>query len=261
MQRLVPILICLSAANAAFAGTALQPTLATPAPDRAMVKATSAKPSGDDYQTRQLSDLAAAAEQIRAECQTGSLLFSQGDCLAVKAYTGSRFTHVAAVVIVDQDVWVYDSMNGAGVRRLRLDEFLFTQSPDELLIVHPIRELTSEEQADFQTALDDELGRPYSVSHFITGNQCEGLHCGEYVTTALIEIDWLRAENPARVSPASLLEGVTEHDIYSTGPVLKIPQALVPIPEKEHWCARLWQQTTLCVSGGCTQLSRWFLCR
>ena len=39
-----------------------------------------------------------AAERIAVDLPTGSLLFSQGDCLAGKVFTFSPYTHVGTVV-------------------------------------------------------------------------------------------------------------------------------------------------------------------
>ncbi|SFH99248.1 YiiX/YebB-like N1pC/P60 family cysteine hydrolase [Planctomicrobium piriforme] len=202
-----------------------------------------------------------AAERIARECQTGSLLFSHGDCLAVKAFTGSRFTHVAAVVFIDQQPWVYDSMNGRGVRKMPLSEYLEVQAPDELTLYHPRRKFTAQEADEYQCALERQLGRPYAVSHFLSGRRCDGLHCAEYLTDALISIQWLQAENPVRVSPASLQEGIELHNIFVAGPTVIISHSLEPIPEPGYWCGERWQAAILCVDGCCTQLSRMFLCR
>ena len=43
--------------------------------------------------------LPAAAADIGPQLQTGTLIFSQGDCLAVRVYSASSYTHVAAVVV------------------------------------------------------------------------------------------------------------------------------------------------------------------
>ena len=58
------------------------------------------------------------AQQLADEVQTGTLLFSQGDCLAVKVFSRSEYTHVATVVVEDKQPMVYESTNGVGVRRI-----------------------------------------------------------------------------------------------------------------------------------------------
>ncbi len=48
---------------------------------------------------------------------TGTLIFSKGDCLAVRVYTQSGFTHVARVAERGGRAYVDDTTNGAGGRR------------------------------------------------------------------------------------------------------------------------------------------------
>lgn len=205
---------------------------------------------------------AAAICQIEESVQTGSLIFSKGDCLAVRVYTNSPYTHVATVVrCKDGTSMVYDSMNGAGVRKMTLEEYIATQSPDDVQIFHPKRQFDAEEEEEFLDHLESQLGKPYSVKHHLTGERCEGLHCAEYVTDALAEIDWLKVNNPPRVSPASLATGITLHNVYYEGPKVEVPAILEPVPEPEGRCARMWLETKTCVNRCGRKFSRWFLCR
>src|SRR5438270_341741 len=59
--------------------------------------------------------------------ETGSLIVSRGDCLAVKIYSSSAYTHVAAVVVHEGAVFVYDATAGAGVRKQTLARYLVGQ--------------------------------------------------------------------------------------------------------------------------------------
>src|SRR5437016_1545437 len=79
----------------------------------------------------------AAVAAMAAELQTGSLIVSRGDCLAVKVYTVSPYTHVAAVVIRRGDPYVYDSTNGSGVRCQTLANYLASQCPAVVHLFHP----------------------------------------------------------------------------------------------------------------------------
>lgn len=203
-----------------------------------------------------------AVQEISQACQSGSLIFSEGDCLAVRFYTNSSYTHVAMVICESDGLpYVYDSMNGVGVRKLRLNEYLETQAPDHVHLYHPKRPLDQTEVLELKSHLESQLGRPYSVKHHITGKRCKGLHCSEYVTDALMEIDWLKAENPPRVSPASLAEGVTIHDVYEPAQQYALPVLFEPIPEPEGTCAKLWRDTKECTWHCCSKMSRWFLCQ
>ena len=262
---LAGIAIMFLAGSMAFADASIIPTLATPQSvpaewELAKVDGVSGSPVPISSPAESLFPEEAVV-RIAEECQTGSLIFSRGDCLAVKAYTGSGYTHVATVVEEHGDIYVYDSMNGVGVRRLSLVEYLETQSPDHVVLFHPVRTFEQHESESFESALAAELGRPYSVSHHLTGRRCEGLHCSEYVTDALISIDWIHADNPVRVSPASLMEGIVLHDVYVEGSTFLLPRPIAPIPEPDSWCGQLWQDTKQCTLNSCRQLSRWILCR
>jgi hypothetical protein len=200
--------------------------------------------------------------EIVESSQTGSLLFSQGDCLAVKAYTNSPYTHVATIIYDDHGTpIVYDSMNGPGVRKMTLKDYIAEQAPDEVQLFHPKRPFTKKEGACYRDHLESQLGRPYAVQHHITGKRAKGIHCSEYVTDALVEIDWLKVNRASRVSPASLVEGITTHAIYSTGRTIELPVIIEPIPEPVGRCARLWLETKTCTVACCEKMSGWIFCR
>jgi hypothetical protein len=198
-------------------------------------------------------------ERLSAEMRTGTLLFSEGDCLAVKAFTASPYTHVACVVVEDGEAWVYDSQNGIGVRKLPLAAYVAATRPDELHVLQPAARLP--DAAAFRAHLDGEIGRPYSVAHHLTGTRCHGVHCAEYVTDSLTAAGLIRAKRPPRVSPASLRSGLLRHGLYEEGPVLEIA---APEPEREPgagWCRELWLDTKDCCAScwGCVR--RRVLCR
>ena len=202
-----------------------------------------------------------AASVLANEVQTGTLLFSKGDCLAVKVYTSSPYTHVAGVVVQDGTPYVYDSQNGVGVRRLTLEEYLRAQRPERLHIHHPREPFSAEREALFVTGLEQELGRPYDVMHHLTGKRADGLHCSEYMTDALMGCRLLRAEKPSRVSPASLHAGIVNGHLYSSGRTIEIALPRAEVPEGDHWCEQLWIDTKVCTTRCCRKMQRWFLCR
>ena len=202
-----------------------------------------------------------AAAAMAAEVQTGTLLFSTGDCLAVRIYTQSHYTHVAVVVAGEGGPVVYDSQNGVGVRRLTLEEYLDAQSPDALNVCHPRRPFSRRRTELLVTHLEQELGRPYEVKHHLTGNRSEGIHCAEYATDALMNCRLVHAHRPAKVSPASLREGLLEGDLYDE---VRTIQVRPPVPEPVEdvgWCEQLWIDTKTCTSHCCRKLSGWILCR
>ena len=204
----------------------------------------------------------AAAAALAGDVRTGTLLFSEGDCLAVKTFTGSPYTHVAAVVVGKGGAWVYDSQNGVGVRRQPLAEYLAVTRPDDLHVLHPAEPFDVERADAFATHLEQEVGRSYSVAHHLTGRRTDGVHCAEYLTDALTAADVVTAERPPRVSPASLRRGLLRHGLYAEAGTVAV--ALVPEPERppgRNWCERMWLDTKDCCAGCWTWFRGDVLCR
>lgn len=208
------------------------------------------------------SDTETVLQELTTKCQTGTLIFSQGDCLAVKVFSGSRFTHCAAVVIEDGRPVVYDAMNSTGVRKTALAEYLRIQTPSEIQVVHPAKPLTETEIRSYAHHLQTQLGREYGIKHHVTGKRANGVHCAEYCTDALIAAGLIEADQPARVSPGSLFEGLTEHQLYTNGGTFVLAAKVTStVRGKESWCRWAWRETCDCTTGTCRQMSRWFLCR
>ncbi len=211
--------------------------------------------------TAPANNLEVAADEIAATLQTGSLLFSEGDCLAVRVFTASSYTHVAIVVRADTDCLIYDSMNGAGVRKQSLRDYLKVQAPETLHTFHPHVPLTPEHSERLTAFLDSQLGRPYAIQHHLTGERAEGVHCAEYVTDALMAIERLHAEQPAKVSPASLVKGITRHQVYDSSGEWELPSPAPGPPSGATWCEQMWIDTKFCCASCCDKLTGWFLCR
>ena len=207
------------------------------------------------------TSLQAASASLAGQVQTGTLLFNRGDCLAIKVYTNSPYTHVAAVVIEDGRPMVYDSMNHVGVRRQTLEKYLASQRPDVIHVFQPRKAFSKQRTEVFRKALKQELGRPYAIKHHLTGRRADGLHCSEYVTDALQASRLLHANRPQKVSPASLVEGITNADLYMVGRMVQVKYPVPPVPQGGNWCQQLWIDTKVCTSRCCTKMGRWFLCR
>jgi len=201
------------------------------------------------------------AAELAPRLETGSLLFNRGDCLAIRIYTASPYTHVAVVIIENGEPVVYDSMNGVGVRRQSLLDYLVSQSPDALHVFHPQRPLTAEQGRALAEYLESQLGRPYAVKHHLTGRRAKGMHCSEYVTDALMSIELLHANRPPKVSPASLVTGITDGHVYNSGRTLDLTPPKAPEPDGMNRCQELWFDTKICFGACCDKLSGWFLCR
>jgi Permuted papain-like amidase enzyme, YaeF/YiiX, C92 family len=202
-----------------------------------------------------------ATAKIESKLETGSLIFSRGDCLAVKIFSQSSYTHVGGVVVKDGRAVVYDSMNGVGVRKTPLDEYLRLQTPSTIHIVHPAKPFTGEQVTAYESHLEAQLGRKYAIRHHLTGKRCDGLHCSEYMTDALMSAQLIRANEPPRVSPGSLLEGLERAKLCTDGGKFTLKTPPMPAPANLTWCQRAWKSTVNCCSNCCSQMRRWVLCR
>jgi len=203
-----------------------------------------------------------AIESLEEQLKPGSLIFHEGCCLAVKVYTQSPYTHVGILLPDNNGTWwVYDSASGDGVRRLTLNSYLQDSAPESVTFCHPINPLQASQQAKLKKELERLQGRPYGIRHFLTGSEADGLHCSEYVTRCLMTIDVLHANRPSRVSPASLLAGIQEAELYEHGSEVEIARILEPVPEPEGWCARWWAETKACTTACCRSWNRFILCR
>lgn len=205
----------------------------------------------------------AVIEELKQDLQTGSLIFSQGDCLAVKVFSQSSYTHVGGVVQKDGEFLVYDSMNGTGVRKTPLVEYIRQQTPGSIHIVHPQVAFDPTKSAAYEQHLESQLGRKYAVKHHLTGNRGTGLHCSEYMTDALMAVELISATRPSRVSPGSLLEGVMSANAYREGVHLQLQEPTPePAPADDRpWYRRAWDSTALCCSRSATKVRRWMFCR
>ena len=197
---------------------------------------------------------------LKDQVQTGTLLVSEGDCLAVRAYTQSPYTHVGAVVIRNGQPFVYDACKSSGVRCLTLANYLTSQIDTEVHVLQPSKRLTEDGAGRFARRLDSQLGRPYSVRHHLTGETVDGVHCSEYVCDALAHCRLLKVRKAANVSPASLVLGVTRSGVYSPAKTVRVVSQEVKEPRAATWYGRLWQDTKTCTAS-CYQQSRaWFTC-
>lgn len=211
------------------------------------------------------ANTAAPAESVVAEMtqgvQTGSLIFSSGDCLAVKIFSRSSYTHVGGVVVKDGQITVYDSMNGVGVRKTAFAEYLRLQTPSHVYIVNPTTPFSAEQALAFSTHLESQMGRKYAVRHHLIGQRADGLHCSEFMTDALMAAEIIAPKNPPAVSPRCLLETVATDNLYIPGNRVELAIPVEPLPNDLTWYQRAWRNTSSCCTSSSTQVRRWILCR
>jgi hypothetical protein len=156
---------------------------------------------------------------------------------------------------------VYDSMNGVGVRCLTLQAYFDKQKPARIEVYRPTREFTELESAAFEKYLDSQLGRTYNVRQHVTGEDVAGIHCAEYVTEALVAADLITVKDSARVSPGSLVAGVTEGKLYEHAFSMDVHDPRPASNAKQGWCGWMWTSTRDCTVGCCSQVKRWFCCK
>ena len=202
-----------------------------------------------------------AQARLERELQTGSLIVSKGDCLAVKMYSASAYTHVASVVVHENEIFVYDATGGAGVRRQLLCDYLAGQDDAALHPFHLCQPLSPEQARKFEEHLENQLGRPYAIAHHLTGNRADGLHCSEYATDALIAAGLLRAKQPSRVSPATLVDGILKGELYTQATTLQLASDPPPRPDSDSWCTQIWFDTRQCTRACNLQLRAWVCCK
>lgn len=202
-----------------------------------------------------------ARDAVAERMTSGTLLLSKGDCLAVKVYSLSKYTHVAAVVVEDKKIYVYDSMNGVGVRRQLLVDYLKSEIPDKIYLLKPKKPFSKKRTGLFVKYLNDQLGTPYAIAHHLTGKRGKGVHCSEYLTDALMACNLIDAQKPSRVSPGSLAEGVVNSGLYEAGCRLQIVKPLVEKTEGSNRCEQLWIDTKICTLSFYYKVRRMFFCR
>lgn len=202
-----------------------------------------------------------AVTEVRPLLQTGSLIFSQGDCLAVRVYTASPYTHVGCVVCRDGEVVVYDSTAGAGVRRQPLAAYLVSQIEHEIAVYAPSTALSPSAADRFDVYLQCQMGRPYSLTHHLTGRSSDGLHCAEYAAEALAAAGLLNVERPAQLSPASLLERIGQDGLYAVQARVQIESPEAAQVVGATWCEQMWLDTKRCTTRCYGKMRAWFCCK
>jgi hypothetical protein len=202
----------------------------------------------------------AAVKQLTALVETGTLLATRGDCLAVKVFTQSGITHVGVVVMLNGKPSVYESANGVGVRRLTLPDYLKSQGPGDVHVYSPVQSFSKTREKKFENYLRSQIGRPYAVKHHLTGNRSTGLHCAELITDAFMSCRMIKANNPSRVSPASLIAGLTQGKLYRTGQTVKIAARKDSEAPSTTWYGRAWQVTRQVSHKAYSKTKSWVIC-
>src|SRR4029450_7305245 len=123
-----------------------------------------------------------------------------------------------------------------GVRKQSLRDYVRSQNDHTLHVFRPRQPFAAKRALQFEEHLESQLGRPYAIHHHLTGERAAGLHCSEYVTDALIAAETMRARQPWRVSPSTLVEGILKADLYRQAESMLIRPEPVEPPAVLNWC-------------------------
>lgn len=204
---------------------------------------------------------ASATAYLKSHVKTGSLLVSKGDCLAVKIFSNSPYTHVAMVVKENGKYYVYESANGYGVICESLESYIKSEAPTKIYVLNPKSPFPKNRKKVLSKYLESQRGRPYSVKHHLTGKRCDGLHCSEYLTDALMKVDLIHAKRPSRVSPGSLSHGVVKAGVYEPSVAVTVKDPRLARKLGNNRCHQTWLDTKLCTLKFYLKLRRMITCR
>jgi len=178
-----------------------------------------------------------------AEWEDGSLVVLHDSNKMVASWTESDVTHVAMLLNINGQPWVYEATPGK-VRRVTMTRYreelralnANRRQPTRMSLLQPKRPYTSGQVTDMRAYLNDQLGRRYSVKGIVRKKPGDGIHCAEYVATALTRSGRFRATNPHALHPALIVKHAAP--LHDTA----VNVSIRPRKSRESWCARSWKQ-------------------
>lgn len=177
------------------------------------------------------------------EWNDGSLVVLHHSNKMVAGWTDSEVTHVALLLNIDGQPWVYEATPGK-VRRVPMPSYreelralnANRRRPTRMFVLQPKRSYSQQQVAEMRTYLNEQIGRRYSVKGVVRRKPSDGIHCAEYVATALIRSGRYRVTNAHLLHPATIVQ---------TAASSHTPPANVSIGSRmsqESWCSRSWKQ-------------------
>ncbi len=173
----------------------------------------------------------------------GSLVVLHNSNKMVAGWTDSDVTHVGLVMNVDGRPWVYEATPGR-VRRVPITDYreelrelnASRRQPTRMSVLQPKRPYSPSELAAMRVYLNQQIGRRYSIKGAVRRKPSDGIHCAEYVATALAKSGRFRATNPHGLHPATIVQ--------NAAPLHTVPTdvSIRPRKSQESWCARSWKQ-------------------
>ena len=175
----------------------------------------------------------------------GTLVYLQKSNGVVEFYTGSDKTHVGIVFRGARCCWVYEAAPGK-VRRVEWNQYLRSiaemnrrrRENIRVYIQTPTHEYSPADVYAMRHHLDMQLGRPYTIRHFLGDDDLQGVHCAELVGEGLKRSERFSLPHPRRYSPAQLLRAVSAH--YEKPVVVPVGR----VSSERPWCQRTWAAWT-----------------
>ncbi len=142
-----------------------------------------------------------------------TLLFIENGNKLVQSQTGSKITHIAVVINIENEPWVYEA-DKPRVRKIKLEDYKAEiikknnkkKEKDRMsvLLAEPKNEFSSEEINKLKEYFDSQMGRKYSVKSYLTEEEEKGIHCCEMTATGFNIIGKQVSNNPCAETPIEL---------------------------------------------------------
>ena len=173
----------------------------------------------------------------------GSLIVLHNSNKMVANWTDSDITHVALMLNIDDQPWVYEA-TPSKVRRLPLASYrselqvlnASRRQPTRMSVLQPRHAYSPLQIEKMRAYLDDQIGRRYSVKGIVRHQPGDGIHCAQYVATALTRSGRFRATNPHGLHPATIVANAAALHQSPTNVSIRARKS------QDSWCSRSWQQ-------------------
>lgn len=178
-----------------------------------------------------------------AEWNDGSLIVLHNSNKLVANWTDSEVTHVALLMNIEGQPWVYEATPGK-VRRVPLPRYreelrelnASRRQPTRMSVLQPKRPYSEQRIVDMRAYLDDQIGRRYSIKGIVRGKPGDGIHCAEFVATALVRSGRFRATNVHGLRPETIVQNVAPLHASPVNVSIRARKS------QESWCSRSWKQ-------------------
>jgi len=174
---------------------------------------------------------------------SGTIVVLENSNPVVEVCTQSEVTHVAMILKVQEQLWVYEA-TPSEVRKLSLSEYLAeiaelnrtrTQSGRvRVRLYQPNSAYSPAESKKLFEFLNSQLGRRYSIRGYARDKPGDGIHCAELVSLALTRTGRYQFPPNYSVTPADL---VTRIKVTHRAPLAVLPKTAAP---RDSWCQRSW---------------------